>query len=194
MDTAIRYHRDYGDTFTNWVVGTDHAGIATADCGGSGNCRRRAMSRHDPGGATSSPARVAVEASNPAPPSMRQPPPRRVRQLGFRRRERANQAYFTMDSHMSKGGRNLRGSCQRGVIYRGKRPGTGAAIRRGDLEVESVERDRPMWHIPKPGSPMAGLMRGMQHRHHAAGNHDGRWRAGCASRDASLPAPDRQRW
>jgi len=28
MDTMIRYHRMQGDN-TNWVVGTDHAGIAT---------------------------------------------------------------------------------------------------------------------------------------------------------------------
>src|ERR1700755_2707570 len=28
MDTLIRYHRMKGDN-TNWVVGTDHAGIAT---------------------------------------------------------------------------------------------------------------------------------------------------------------------
>ncbi len=164
MDTMIRYHRMKGDN-TNWVVGTDHAGIATQIVV-ERQLQAQGSSRHDLGRDEFT-KRVWQWKEQSGSTITRQ-----MRRLGasanwsFADASGANQGYFTMDSHMSKGVvETFVKLFEEGLIYRGKRlvnwdPVLQSAV--SDLEVESVERDGHMWHIlyPFTHGPIDGI-RGM---------------------------------
>jgi valyl-tRNA synthetase len=169
MDTMIRYHRMKGDN-TNWVVGTDHAGIATQIVV-ERQLQADGISRHDLGREEFL-KRVWQWKEKSGATIMQQ-----MRRLGasanwsFASEDGGAKGYFTMDSHMSKGVVETFVSLfEQGLIYRGKRlvhwdPVLKSAV--SDLEVESVERDGFMWHILYPfsdgpqndidGVPMKGM-------------------------------------
>jgi len=161
MDTLVRYHRMKGDN-TNWVVGTDHAGIATQIVV-ERQLQAQGQSRHDLGREEFT-KRVWQWKEQSGSTITRQ-----MRRLGasanwaYADASGANQGYFTMDEHMSKGVvETFVQLFEQGLIYRGKRlvnwdPVLQSAV--SDLEVESVERDGHMWHIlyPFTDGPVDGL-------------------------------------
>jgi valyl-tRNA synthetase len=169
MDSLIRYHRMKGDN-TNWVVGTDHAGIATQIVV-ERQLQAEGKSRHDLG-REEFVKRVWKWKEESGSTITRQ-----MRRLGVSANWKyaddtgAGQGYFTMDEHMSKGVvETFVTLFEQGLIYRGKRlvnwdPVLQSAV--SDLEVESVERDGFMWHILYPfsdgpqtdheGKPLAGM-------------------------------------
>ncbi|HNY45703.1 MAG TPA: valine--tRNA ligase [Casimicrobium sp.] len=169
MDSLVRYHRMKGDN-TNWVVGTDHAGIATQIVVEQ-QIKAEGKTRHDIGREEFT-KRVWKWKEESGSTITRQ-----MRRLGasanwnYADATGAGQGYFTMDPHMSKGVVETFVSLfEQGLIYRGKRlvnwdPVLQSAV--SDLEVESVERDGFMWHILYPfsdgpqldvdGKPMAGM-------------------------------------
>ena len=169
MDSLIRYHRMKGDN-TNWVVGTDHAGIATQIVV-ERQLQAEGKSRHDLG-REEFVKRVWKWKEESGSTITRQ-----MRRLGASANWKyaddtgAGQGYFTMDEHMSKGVvETFVTLFEQGLIYRGKRlvnwdPVLQSAV--SDLEVESVERDGFMWHILYPfsdgpqldheGKPLAGM-------------------------------------
>ncbi len=169
MDTLIRYNRMQGHN-TNWVVGTDHAGIATQIVV-ERQLQAAGQSRHDLG-REEFVKRVWKWKEESGATITRQ-----MRRLGasanwdFADASGAQQGYFTMDEHMSRGVvETFVTLYEQGLIYRGKRlvhwdPVLKSAV--SDLEVESVERDGFMWHILYPfsegplkdidGQPMAGM-------------------------------------
>jgi valyl-tRNA synthetase len=161
MDTLIRYHRMQGHN-TNWVVGTDHAGIATQIVV-ERQLQAAGQSRHDLGREKFN-ERVWEWKEQSGSSITRQ-----MRRLGgsanwgFADASGANQGYFTMDAHMSKGVvETFVKLHEEGLIYRGKRlvnwdPVLQSAV--SELEVEPTERDGFMWHILYPFSdgPIDGL-------------------------------------
>ena len=162
MDSLIRYHRMKGDN-TNWVVGTDHAGIATQIVV-ERQLQAEGKSRHDLGRAEFN-KRVWQWKEQSGSTITEQ-----MRRLGASANwnfadasnakagadSRKGQGYFTMDEHMSKGVvETFVTLFEQGLIYRGKRlvnwdPVLQSAV--SELEVESVERDGFMWHILYPFS------------------------------------------
>ena len=154
MDSLIRYHRMKGDN-TNWVVGTDHAGIATQIVV-ERQLQADGKSRHDLGRAAFN-EKVWQWKEQSGSTITEQ-----MRRLGasanwdFADASGAKQGYFTMDEHMSKGVvETFVTLFEQGLIYRGKRlvnwdPVLQSAV--SELEVESVERDGFMWHILYPFS------------------------------------------
>ena len=154
MDSLIRYHRMKGDN-TNWVVGTDHAGIATQIVV-ERQLQAEGKSRHDLGRAAFN-EKVWQWKEKSGSTITEQ-----MRRLGasanwnFADASGAKQGYFTMDDHMSKGVvETFVTLFEQGLIYRGKRlvnwdPVLQSAV--SELEVESVERDGFMWHILYPFS------------------------------------------
>ncbi|TAF99543.1 MAG: valine--tRNA ligase [Betaproteobacteria bacterium] len=161
MDTMIRYHRMKGDN-TNWVVGTDHAGIATQIVV-ERQLQADGISRHDLGREEF--LKRVWQWKEKSGSTITQ----QMRRLGssanwnYADATGAGQGYFTMDPHMSKGVVETFVSLfEQGLIYRGKRlvhwdPVLKSAV--SDLEVESVERDGFMWHILYPFSdgPIDGM-------------------------------------
>ena len=169
MDSLIRYHRMKGDN-TNWVVGTDHAGIATQIVV-ERQLQAEGTSRHDLGREAFS-KRVWQWKEQSGSTITEQ-----MRRLGasanwgYADASGAHQGYFTMDDHMSKGVvETFVALFEQGLIYRGKRlvnwdPVLQSAV--SELEVESVERDGFMWHILYPfsdgpqldheGKPLVGM-------------------------------------
>ena len=169
MDTLIRYHRMKGDD-TNWVVGTDHAGIATQIVV-ERQLQAQGKSRHDLG-REEFVARVWNWKQASGATITRQ-----MRRLGdsanwpYADTEGQHAGYFTMDARMSRAVVEVFVQLyQAGLIYRGKRlvnwdPVLRTAV--SDLEVDMVERDGHMWHIlypfsdgPQPsadGTPLAGM-------------------------------------
>ncbi len=154
MDTLVRYHRMKGWD-TNWVVGTDHAGIAT-QLVVERQLQAQGQSRHDLG----RPAFLSKvwdwkqESGSTIT--------RQMRRLGasgnwgYADSEGHNSGYFTMDSHMSAAVVEVFVRLfNDGLIYRGKRlvnwdPVLKTAV--SDLEVDMTERDGHMWHILYPFS------------------------------------------
>jgi valyl-tRNA synthetase len=152
MDALIRYHRMRGFD-TNWVVGTDHAGIATQivverqlEAEGSARSKlgrdafvRRVWDWKQQSGSTIT---------------------RQMRRLGasanwsFADSEGQNAGYFTMDERMSRAVVEVFVRLhEQGLIYRGKRlvnwdPVLGTAV--SDLEVDSEEEDGKIWEIRYP--------------------------------------------
>ncbi|HTP62172.1 MAG TPA: valine--tRNA ligase [Burkholderiales bacterium] len=153
MDALIRYHRMRGDN-TNWVVGTDHAGIATEilverqlqeqgkgkrDLGRDGFVKR-VWEWKKASGATIT---------------------RQMRRLGasanwqYADTEGDKAGYFTMDAKMSQAVVEVFVRLhEQGLIYRGKRlvnwdPQLGTAV--SDLEVDSEEENGKIWEIRYPG-------------------------------------------
>lgn len=169
MDTLIRYHRMKGED-TNWVVGSDHAGIATQIVV-ERQLAAEGKSRHDlpreqfiervwawkneSGGAISRQMRRLGDSANWA----------YADSLG------TQSGYFTMDPKLSRAVAEVFVQLhEAGLIYRGKRlvnwdPVLQTAV--SDLEVDMTERDGFLWHIRYPfaegpqqaadGSLLAGL-------------------------------------
>jgi valyl-tRNA synthetase len=152
MDSLIRYHRMRGDD-TNWVVGTDHAGIATQivverQLDAEGTSRREL-------GRDAFVKRVWEWKQQSGSTITRQ-----MRRLGasanwaFADSEGRNAGYFTMDPRMSRAVVEVFVRLhEQGLIYRGKRlvnwdPVLGTAV--SDLEVDSEEENGKIWEIRYP--------------------------------------------
>jgi valyl-tRNA synthetase len=153
MDALIRYHRMRGEN-TNWVVGTDHAGIATQIVV-ERQLQEQGKSRHDLGRETFV-ERVWKWKQQSGAMITRQ-----MRRLGasgnwtYADTEGQKAGYFTMDARMSRAVAEVFVRLyEEGLIYRGKRlvnwdPVLGTAV--SDLEVDSEEEDGRIWEIRYPG-------------------------------------------
>ncbi len=152
MDALVRYHRMRGYD-TNWVVGTDHAGIATQIVvernleAEGGN--RREMGRDafiskvwewkKQSGATITEQMRRLGASC---------------NWGYADADKQSAGYFTMDARMSEAVVEVFVRLhEQGLIYRGTRlvnwdPKLGSAV--SDLEVDSEEEDGKIWEIRYP--------------------------------------------
>ncbi len=153
MDALVRYHRMRGYN-TNWVVGTDHAGIATQIVV-ERQLQEEGKSRHDLGREKFI-ERVWQWKQQSGATIMGQ-----MRRLGasgnwrYADTEGQNAGYFTMDAKMSRAVVEVFVLLyEQGLIYRGKRlvnwdPVLGTAV--SDLEVDSEEEDGKIWEIRYPG-------------------------------------------
>src|SRR6266568_3011444 len=152
MDALIRYHRMRGFN-TNWVVGTDHAGIATQIVV-ERQLEAEGKTRHDLG-REAFVKRVWEWKQQSGSTITRQ-----MRRLGvsanwtFADTEGQKAGYFTMDARMSRAVIEVFVRLhEQGLIYRGKRlvnrdPVLGTAV--SDLEVDSEEEDGKIWEIRYP--------------------------------------------
>ncbi len=152
MDTLIRYHRMKGHN-TNWVVGTDHAGIATQIVV-ERQLQAEAKSRHDLG------REKFIERVWDWKRESGATITRQMRRLGdsanwdYADTEGDKAGYFTMDDTMSRAVTEVFVRLhEHGLIYRGKRlvnwdPVLGTAV--SDLEVVSEEEDGKIWEIRYP--------------------------------------------
>ena len=152
MDALIRYHRMRGFN-ANWVVGTDHAGIATQIVV-ERQLETEGKTRHDLG-REGFVKRVWEWKQRSGSTITRQ-----MRRLGasanwtFADTEGQKAGYFTMDSRMSRAVIEVFVRLhEEGLIYRGKRlvnwdPVLGTAV--SDLEVDSEEEDGRIWEIRYP--------------------------------------------
>ena len=152
MDTLVRYHRMKGEN-TNWVVGTDHAGIATQIVV-ERQLQAESKTRHDLGRGKFI-DRVWDWKRESGATIMGQ-----MRRLGdsanwgYADTEGSNAGYFTMDEKMSSAVVEVFVKLhEQGLIYRGKRlvnwdPVLGTAV--SDLEVVSQEEDGKIWEILYP--------------------------------------------
>jgi len=144
MDALIRYHRMRGFN-TNWVVGTDHAGIATQIVV-ERQLEAQGKSRHDLG------REKFIERVWQWKEQSGSTITRQMRRLGAS----ANwqDEYFTMDEKMSRAVVEVFVRLhEEGLIYRGKRlvnwdPVLGTAV--SDLEVDNEETNGTMWRIVYP--------------------------------------------
>jgi valyl-tRNA synthetase len=152
MDTLVRYHRMQGNN-TNWIVGTDHAGIATQIVV-ERQLQAEGKSRHE----MSREAfvnRVWDWKRESGATIMRQ-----MRRLGdsanwdYADTEGERAGYFTMDEKMSAAVVEVFVRLhEQGLIYRGKRlvhwdSVLGTAV--SDLEVVSQEEEGKIWEITYP--------------------------------------------
>jgi valyl-tRNA synthetase len=154
MDALIRYHRMRGNN-TNWVVGTDHAGIATQIVV-ERQLEAEGKTRHDLG-RDAFIKRVWEWKQQSGSTITRQ-----MRRLGtsanwsYADTEGQRGGYFTMDARMSQAVVEVFVRLhEQGLIYRGKRlvnwdPVLGTAV--SDLEVDSEEEDGRLWEIRYPGA------------------------------------------
>src|SRR5438552_8882039 len=152
MDALIPYHRMRGFN-ANWVVGTDHAGIATQIVV-EGQLETEGKTRHELG-REGFVKRVWEWKQQSGSTITRQ-----MRRLGtsanwtFADTEGQKAGYFTMDARMSRAVIEVFVRLhEQGLIYRGKRlvnwnPVLGTAI--SDLEVDSEEEDGKIWEIRYP--------------------------------------------
>jgi len=153
MDALIRYHRMRGDN-TNWVVGTDHAGIATQIVV-ERQLEEQGKTRHDLG------REKFVERVWEWKQQSGSTITRQMRRLGasanwtYADTEGQRAGYFTMDAKMSRAVVEVFVRLyEEKLIYRGKRlvnwdPVLGTAV--SDLEVDSEEEDGRIWEIRYPG-------------------------------------------
>ncbi len=152
MDALIRYHRMRGFN-TNWIVGTDHAGIATQIVV-ERQLEIEGLTRHDLG-REKFVQRVWAWKQESGSTITRQ-----MRRLGasanwtYADTEGQRAGYFTMDARMSRAVAEVFVRLhEQGLIYRGKRlvnwdPVLGTAV--SDLEVDSEEEDGTLWEIRYP--------------------------------------------
>ena len=187
MDALIRYHRMRGYN-TNWVAGTDHAGIATQIVV-ERQLEAEGKTRHDLG------REKFVERVWEWKEESGSTITRQMRRLGASANwtsptPKARAAgYFTMDARMSRAVVEVFVRLhEQGLIYRGKRlvnwdPVLGTAV--SDLEVDSEEEDGKMWEIRYPLADGAGASGG---RDHAAGDDARRRRGRGATRRTSATA------
>jgi len=152
MDALIRYHRMRGFD-ANWVVGTDHAGIATQIVV-ERQLEAEGRKRHDLG------REAFVERVWEWKQESGSTITRQMRRLGasanwtFADTEGQKAGYFTMDERMSRAVVEVFVRLhEEGLIYRGKRlvnwdPVLGTAV--SDLEVDSEEEDGKLWEIRYP--------------------------------------------
>ena len=152
MDALIRYHRMRGEK-TNWVVGTDHAGIATQIVV-ERQLQTEGKTRHDLG--RDAFVKRAWEWKQHSGATIT----RQMRRLGasanwdYASTDGQRAGYFTMDERMSRAVVEVFVRLhEEGLIYRGKRlvnwdPVLGTAV--SDLEVDSEEEDGKIWEIRYP--------------------------------------------
>ena len=152
MDSLVRYHRMLGHN-TNWVVGTDHAGIATQIVV-ERQLQAAGQTRHDLG------REKFIERVWEWKQESGSTITRQMRRLGdsanwaYADTEGQNAGYFTMDAKMSRAVAEVFVRLyEEGLIYRGKRlvnwdPVLGTAV--SDLEVDSEETTGSMWQILYP--------------------------------------------
>jgi valyl-tRNA synthetase len=152
MDALIRYHRMRGYN-TNWVVGTDHAGIATQIVV-ERQLEDEGKTRHDLG------REKFVERVWQWKQQSGSTITRQMRRLGasanwtYADTEGRRGGYFTMDARMSRAVVEVFVRLfEQQLIYRGKRlvnwdPVLGTAV--SDLEVDSEEEDGSIWTIRYP--------------------------------------------
>ncbi|HEY5899938.1 MAG TPA: valine--tRNA ligase [Burkholderiales bacterium] len=153
MDALIRYHRMRGFN-TNWVVGTDHAGIATQIVV-ERQLEEEGKSRHDLG------REKFIERVWQWKQQSGATITRQMRRLGtsanwtYADTEGQKAGYFTMDAAMSRAVVEVFVRLyEEGLIYRGKRlvnwdPVLGTAV--SDLEVDTEEEDGRIWELRYPG-------------------------------------------
>ena len=152
MDALIRYHRMRGHD-TNWVAGTDHAGIATQIVV-ERQLQEEGKTRHDLG-REAFVKRVWEWKQRSGATITRQ-----MRRLGascnwnYADTEGQKAGYFTMDAKMSKAVVEVFVRLHdEGLVYRGKRlvnwdPVLGTAV--SDLEVDTDEEVGKIWEIRYP--------------------------------------------
>jgi valyl-tRNA synthetase len=152
MDALIRYHRMRGEN-ANWVIGTDHAGIATQIVV-ERQLEQEGKTRHDLG------REKFVERVWQWKQQSGSTITRQMRRLGasgnwgYADTEGQNAGYFTMDTRMSRAVVEVFVRLyDEGLIYRGKRlvnwdPVLGTAV--SDLEVDTEEEDGTLWEIRYP--------------------------------------------
>jgi len=152
MDALVRYHRMRGFN-ANWVVGTDHAGIATQIVV-ERQLEEEGKTRHDLG-REKFVTRVWEWKQQSGATITRQ-----MRRLGasanwgYADTEGQRAGYFTMDAKMSRAVVEVFVRLhEEGLIYRGKRlvnwdPVLGTAV--SDLEVDNEETEGTMWQIVYP--------------------------------------------
>ncbi len=166
MDALVRYHRMRGYN-TNWVVGTDHAGIATQIVV-ERQLEAQGKSRHamgaTPGAARENFIKRVWEWKQESGSTIT----RQMRRLGtsanwsYADTEGNNSGYFTMDDKMSRAVAEVFVRLhEEGLIYRGKRlvnwdPVLGTAV--SDLEVDSEEEDGKIWEIKYPLADGSGAL------------------------------------
>jgi valyl-tRNA synthetase len=160
MDALIRYHRMRGHN-TNWVIGTDHAGIATQIVV-ERQLEAEKKSRHDLG-REDFVKRVWEWKQQSGSTITRQ-----MRRLGasgnwdYASCDGQRAGYFTMDERMSRAVAEVFVRLhEEGLIYRGKRlvnwdPVLGTAV--SDLEVDSEEEDGKLWEIRYPFADGSGSL------------------------------------
>ena len=152
MDALVRFHRMRGFN-TNWVVGTDHAGIATQIVV-ERQLEEEGKSRHDLG------REKFVERVWQWKQQSGSTITRQMRRLGasanweYADTEGQRAGYFTMDAKMSRAVVEVFVRLyEEGLIYRGKRlvnwdPVLGTAV--SDLEVDTSEEDGKLWELRYP--------------------------------------------
>jgi valyl-tRNA synthetase len=152
MDALARYHRMRGFN-ANWVIGTDHAGIATQIVV-ERQLEQEGKTRHDLG-RDKFVERVWTWKQQSGSTITRQ-----MRRLGvsgnwtYADTEGQKAGYFTMDARMSRAVAEVFVRLyEEGLIYRGKRlvnwdPVLGTAV--SDLEVDTDEEDGKIWEIRYP--------------------------------------------
>ncbi len=160
MDALIRYHRMRGHD-TNWVVGTDHAGIATQIVV-ERQLSEAGKTRHDLG------REKFIERVWEWKQESGSTITRQMRRLGtsanwgYADTEGHRGGYFTMDAKMSKAVAEVFVRLhEEGLIYRGKRlvnwdPKLGTAV--SDLEVDSEEEDGKIWELRYPLADGSGSL------------------------------------
>ena len=160
MDALIRLHRMRGHN-TNWVIGTDHAGIATQIVV-ERQLEAEKKSRHDLG-REAFVKRVWEWKQQSGSTITRQ-----MRRLGasgnwdYASCDGQRAGYFTMDERMSRAVAEVFVRLhEEGLIYRGKRlvnwdPVLGTAV--SDLEVDSEEEDGKIWEIRYPFADGGGSL------------------------------------
>jgi valyl-tRNA synthetase len=160
MDALIRYHRMRGFN-TNWVVGTDHAGIATQIVV-ERQLEEQGRTRRDLGRA------AFVERVWQWKQQSGATITRQMRRLGasanwsYADTEGQKAGYFTMDAAMSRAVVEVFVRLyEEGLIYRGKRlvnwdPKLGTAV--SDLEVDSEEEDGRIWELRYPLADGSGSL------------------------------------
>ena len=160
MDALIRYHRMLGQN-TNWVVGTDHAGIATQIVV-ERQLQAEGKTRHDLGREAFLERVWGWKQESGATIT------RQMRRIGasanwtYADTEGQAAGYFTMDAKMSLAVAEVFVRLHEdGLIYRGKRlvnwdPVLGTAV--SDLEVDSEEEDGKIWEIRYPFDDGVGAL------------------------------------
>ncbi|MCZ8097703.1 MAG: valine--tRNA ligase, partial [Burkholderiales bacterium] len=158
MDTLVRWQRMKGAD-VNWVVGTDHAGIATQVVV-ERQLQAQGLTRHDLGREAFL-ERVWAWKQQSGATIIGQ-----MRRMGasanwdYADADGARAGYFTMDASMSAAVLEVFVALhEQGLVYRGKRlvnwdPTLQTAV--SDLEVDSEEEDGRIWEIryPLAGEPV----------------------------------------
>ena len=160
MDALIRYHRMRGYN-VNWIVGTDHAGIATQIVV-ERQLEAEGKTRHDLG------RKAFIERVRGWKQHSGSAITRQMRRLGvsanwdYASSDGQHAGYFTMDERMSRAVTEVFVRLhEEGLIYRGKRlvnwdPVLMTAV--SDLEVESEEEDGKIWEIKYPLADGSGAL------------------------------------